>query len=218
MKEGNKMSKNLKNNHFSDVVFGRKSIRAYDETCKISQEEMLEMIQEATTAPSSVNLQPWRFVVVESAEARAKLKPLLYFNQTQNETASAMVLIFGDMACYELGDEIYSQAVEEGKMPLEVKEQQLAAIIPGYQAFSKEKMNDVVKIDASLAAMQFMLVARAHGYDTNAIGGFVEDQLAETFGLAKERYVPVMILSVGKAKEAGYESVRLAAEKITEFK
>ena len=40
MKEGNKMSKNLKNNHFSDVVFGRKSIRAYDETCKISQEEM----------------------------------------------------------------------------------------------------------------------------------------------------------------------------------
>ena len=89
---------------------------------------------------------------------------------------------------------------------------------PGYQAFSKEKMNDVVKIDASLAAMQFMLVARAHGYDTNAIGGFVEDQLAETFGLAKERYVPVMILSVGKAKEAGYESVRLAAEKITEFK
>lgn len=29
-------------------------------------EEMLTMIQEATTAPSSVNMQPWRFVVVES--------------------------------------------------------------------------------------------------------------------------------------------------------
>ncbi len=35
-------------------------------------------------------------------------------------------------------------------------------------------MNDVVKIDASLAAMQFMLVARAHGYETNPIGGFEE--------------------------------------------
>ena len=32
---------------------------------KISHEEMLEMIQETTTAPSSVNLQPWRFVVIE---------------------------------------------------------------------------------------------------------------------------------------------------------
>ena len=63
-----------------------------------------------------------------------------------------------------------------------------------------------------------MLVARAHGYETNPIGGFEADQLAEAMGLDKERYVPVMILSIGKAKEEGYSSVRLAAEKITEFK
>jgi nitroreductase len=79
-------------------------------------------------------------------------------------------------------------------------------------------MNDVIKIDTSLVAMQFMLVARAHGYETNPIGGFEEDQLAEAFGLDKDRYVPVMIVSIGKGKEAGYESVRLSADKITEFK
>lgn len=52
------MSKELVNNDFSSVVFGRKSVRVYDETVKISHEEMLEMIQETTTAPSSVNMQP----------------------------------------------------------------------------------------------------------------------------------------------------------------
>lgn len=30
-------------------------------------------------------------------------------------------------------------------------------------------MNDVVKVDSSLAAMQFMLVARDHGYETNQL-------------------------------------------------
>ena len=50
------------------------------------------------------------------------------------------------------------------------------------------------------------------------IGGFEADQLAEAFDLDKERYVPVMILSVGKAVDQGYESVRLASEKITSFK
>jgi len=144
------MSKHLVNNDFSEITFGRKSVRGYDETYKISHEEMLEMIQEATTAPSSVNMQPWRFVVVESDEQKANLKPLIRFNTRQNDTSSAMVLIFGDMACYELGEEIYDQA--------------------------------------------------------------------EAFGLDKERYVPVMILSIGKEKEAGYTSVRLPAEKITEFK
>ncbi|EOZ5809518.1 nitroreductase family protein [Enterococcus hirae] len=212
------MSKELVNNDFSSVVFGRKSVRVYDETVKISHEEMLEMIQETTTAPSSVNMQPWRFVVVESEEAKAKLKPLIRFNTRQNNTSSAMVMIFGDMNCYEYGEEIYDQAVAEGKMPAEVRDQQLAAILPYYQNFTREQMNDVVKIDASLAAMQFMLVARSHGYETNPIGGFEADQLAEAFDLDKERYVPVMILSVGKAVEEGYESVRLAPEKITTFK
>ena len=212
------MTNKFINNDFSDIAFGRKSIRLYDENFKISQEEMLEMIQEATTTPSSVNMQPWRFVVVESEEAKAKLKPLIRFNTRQNDTSSAMVLIFGDMQCYEHGEEIYNSAVEQGKMAPEVRDQQLAAIIPYYKNFSKEQMNDVVKIDSSLAAMQFMLVARAHGYDTNPIGGFEADQLAEAVDLDKERYVPVMILSIGKAMEEGYESVRFAAEKITNFK
>ena len=218
MKEEVTMSKELVNNDFSEITFGRKSVRVYDETVKISHEEMLEMIQEATTAPSSVNMQPWRFVVVESDEQKEKLKPLIRFNAKQNDTSSAMILIFGDMLCYELGEEIYDQAVEEGKMPVEVRDQQLSAIIPYYKSFTKEQMNDVVKIDSSLAAMQFMLIARSHGYETNPIGGFEADQLAESFGLNKDRYTPVMILSIGKAKEAGYTSVRLPAEKITEFK
>lgn len=205
-------------NKFEDIVFGRKSVRLYDENYKISHEEMLEMIKEATTAPSSVNMQPWRFVVAESDEAKEILRPLIRFNTRQNDTSSAMVMIFGDMLNYEYGEEIYDQAVAEGKMPQEVRDQQLAAIIPHYKALTKEQMNDVVKIDSSLAAMQFMLVARAHGYETNPIGGFEADQLAEAFGLDKERFVPVMILSIGKAVETGYESVRLAPEKITTFK
>ena len=49
MKE-EKMNKNFKNNDFSDITFGRKSVRLYDENYKISHEEMLEMIQEATLA------------------------------------------------------------------------------------------------------------------------------------------------------------------------
>lgn len=212
------MSDKYINNNFSEITFGRRSVRKYDADVKISREEMLEMIQEATTAPSSVNLQPWRFVVVESQTEKEKLKPLIRFNTLQNETSSAMILIFGDRECYDLGEEIYSQAVAEGKMPEDVKKQQLEAIIPYYKNLSETEMSNVIRIDASLAAMQLMLVARARGYETNPIGGFEANQLAEAFDLDKERYEPVMIVSIGKAVEAGYPSIRLDAEKITTFK
>lgn len=206
------------NNDFQDIVLNRRSIRSYDPSYKIEHRKLLQMIDEAAKAPSSVNLQPWRFVIVESEEAKAKLKPLIRFNTLQNETSSAMILIFGDLKCQEYAQEIYQEAVDRGLMPQEVMEKQLAAIVPMYDSLNKEQIQRIVQIDASLVAMQLMLVARSHGYDTNPIGGFEADQLAEAFDLDEERFHPVMILSIGKAMETGYESVRLSAEKITVFK
>ncbi len=206
------------NNDFQDIVLNRRSIRNYDPSYEIEHSELLQIIDEAAKAPSSVNLQPWRFVIVESEEAKAKLKPLIRFNTLQNETSSAMILIFGDLKCQEYAQEIYQEAVNRGLMPQEVMEKQLAAIVPMYDSLNKSQMERIVQIDASLVAMQLMLVARSHGYDTNPIGGFDADQLAAAFDLDEERFHPVMILSIGKAMETGYESVRLSAEKITSFK
>lgn len=206
----------MKNNNFEDVVFNRHSVKEFKDT-KIDREEMMEILREATLAPSSVNLQPWRFVIVESVEGKDKLRPLIKFNVRQNYTSAAMILIFGDMQCYEKADEIYSMAVEKGYMPEEIKKQALDFFVPAYKSFSKQKMNDVVKIDASLMAMQLMLVARAHGYDTNAIGGFEEDKLAAAFDLDPERYVPVMILVIGESDYDHHESVRLDVADITKF-
>lgn len=206
------------NNDFQDIVLNRRSIRNYDPSYEIEHSELLQIIDEAAKAPSSVNLQPWRFVIVESEEAKAKLKPLIRFNTLQNETSSAMILIFGDLKCQEYAQEIYQEAVNRGLMPQEVMEKQLAAIVPMYDSLNKAQMKRIVQIDASLVAMQLMLVARSHGYDTNPIGGFDADQLAAAFDLDEERFHPVMILSIGKAMETGYESVRLSAEKITVFK
>lgn len=129
-----------------------------------------------------------------------------------------MILIFGDMKCYEKTDQIYSQAVEAGYMNEDDKNKSVELFNQGYKSLSKEEMNDVVKIDSSLAAMQLMLVARAHGYDTNPIGGFEKDQLAEAFGLDPNRYVPVIIIAIGKADHAGHKSPRLDVKDITDFK
>lgn len=208
----------MENNNFKDVVFNRHSVKVFDKNVKISHEEMLEIIKEATKAPSSVNMQPWRFVVVESEEGKEKLRPLVNFNTRQNDTSSSMILIFGDMKCYEKAEEIYGSAVEKGFMTEESKKEAMEFFVPFYKNASKNKMNDIVKIDSSLAAMQLMLVARLHGYDTNPIGGFEEEKLAEAFGLDPERYVPVIIIAIGKSDYKAHSSVRLDAKDITVFK
>ena len=204
-------------NDFSDIVYNRRSIRKFDTSVKIPREEMLEILDKTVTAPSSVNMQPWRFVVVDSEEGKDKLKPFVSYNSVQNETSLAMVLIFADLKSQERAEEIYGKAVTQGKMPEEVKEKQLSSIVPMYEKAPFEVMNEIVHIDSSLAAMQLMLVARSYGYDTNAIGGYKKDGLAKAFGLDEDRHVPILIIALGKADEEGFESVRLDASDVTTF-
>ncbi|MBC2325566.1 nitroreductase family protein [Listeria booriae] len=202
----------FKNNDFEDIIKNRRSIRTYDADVKISKEEMEAILTDAMRAPSSVNMQPWRFVVVESPEGKEKLRPLIRFNTQQNDTSAAMIVIFGDTNSFENGEKIFSSAVEQGLMPQDVKDKQMAALTPYYANSPREELERVSIIDGSLVAMQLMLVARAYGYDTNPIGGFERKEVAEAFDMDTERYVPVMVVSIGKAKDTGYGSYRLSTE------
>ncbi|PLT28642.1 nitroreductase family protein [Peribacillus deserti] len=207
-----------KSNDFSEIVRGRRSIKKYDPTVKISKEEMEDILTLATTAPSSVNMQPWRFLVIDSPEGKAMLAPLARFNQTQVETSAAMIAVFGDINNFEKFEDIYGKAVEEGHMPLEVKEGIYKSFSGYFETISREEMEDVVLVDGGLVSMQLMLAARAYGYDTNPIGGYEKDKIAEAFGLDKERYVPVMLISIGKAADTGYKSVRLPIDQVAQWK
>ncbi|MNI57570.1 putative NAD(P)H nitroreductase YodC [compost metagenome] len=207
-----------KTNDFQEIITGRRSIRKYDESVKISKEEMTEILTEATLAPSSVNMQPWRFLVIDSEEGKAALAPLARFNQTQVTTSSAVIAVFGDLNNFEYGEEIYSKAVELGYMPQEVKERQMSALAGHFSTLDPQVNKDTVLIDGGLVSMQLMLAARAHGYDTCPMGGYEKDQIADVFGLDKERYVPVMLISIGKAADSGYQSVRLPIDQITQWK
>lgn len=204
-----------KTNDFNAIVLERRSVKAYDPEVKISREEMTEILAEASRAPSAVNLQPWRFLVIDSTEGKAKLAPLATFNQIQALTSSAVIAVFYDTNNIEYMDEIFGKAVELGYMPREVMDMQLQQVKPYYANISASELRDMNLIDSGLISMQLMLVARAHGYDTNPMAGYDKEHIAEAFGLDKERFQPVMLISIGKAAKEGYPSYRLPVETIT---
>ena len=63
----------------------RKSVGKYDPNFKISRDVIEHILQQATSAPSSSNLQPWRFLVIDDAEQKKELR-IAGFNQEQIET------------------------------------------------------------------------------------------------------------------------------------
>ena len=198
-------------------LLNRRSIRKYDPTVKISRKELTQILEKAMRAPSSMNMQSYRFFIVESKEAKEKLRPVLYGNHLQLDTSSQMICIFTDLKKFELAEKIFNKAVDAGLMPEEVREKQLRNISNMVDNLSENSIEKTGWLDAGLMAMQLMHIAREHGYDTCSIGGFRHEEIADALGIDKKRYKPVMLLSIGKKAEDGYPSVRLDVDDITKW-
>ena len=210
------------NNDFADVLLNRHSIRRFDPNVKISREEIREMIGEAITAPSACNLQPWRFLVIDTEEGKAQLRSFfMKFNTPQLESASAIIFIFGDTQAYKSYRDLWNRACEEGRITPEKRDEVLKTFLPLYEAASFEGLVHDAKTNSSLAAMQLMLVARAHGYETNAIQGYHSKVAASSLGLDPERFVPNMAIAIGKADPAyldkEVQSTRYGVDEVVQF-
>ena len=55
-----------------DVIFSRKSVRSYTDQ-PVSDEQVETMLRAAMAAPTGMNVQPWRFVVVRDQAVKDKL-------------------------------------------------------------------------------------------------------------------------------------------------
>jgi len=78
---------------FSEVVHERRSVRHYSDT-PVNREEIELILQAGIAAPSAGNVQPWRFVVVETEEARTRLASAL--DQRWAAQASVVIVVCVD--------------------------------------------------------------------------------------------------------------------------
>jgi nitroreductase len=196
----------------SEVIKERHSVRKYDPTYKISQEEIKDMLIEATQAPSSSNLQPWRFIVFQDQEMKKELRAIAN-NQEQVETASAVIAVLGDKEMYKSVEKVYRSAHEAGYMD----EANMNRLIEGtnntYPYAPEETRKNIASFDAGLVSMQLMLVAKNRGYDTVPMGGFNKEQFMEKFNVP-DRFFPIVLISVGKAAATAFKTTRLPLEDV----
>ncbi|MFF2287897.1 nitroreductase family protein [Peribacillus butanolivorans] len=185
----------------------RRSVRQYDAEYVMTEEEIREILDIAIQAPSSSNLQPWRFLVIQDKQTQQELLPIAH-NQQQIVDASAVIAVLADIEGYKNAERIYGELVNKGIMKNEIKEPYVASIMHNYGNFSAEKALSVAMIDGGLVSMQIMLAAKAKGYDTVPMGGFDENKFVDAFNVP-ENFKPVMLISIGKGMKAGFEKVRL---------
>lgn len=199
----------------STLIKERRSVRKYDPDFTIERKEILEMLEQATLAPSTSNLQPWEFLVFLDAEARKDLRKIAY-NQEQIETASAVIAVLGDKEFYKNIDPVYDSMSEAGFVDDASKAVLVGNAHKAYPNAPEESRKNMATFDSGLAAMQFMLIAKERGYATGPMGGFDKVKFAQRFNIS-DRYFPVVLITLGKENAPAYSTTRIAIEDKVKF-
>ncbi|RNB87623.1 nitroreductase family protein [Brevibacillus fluminis] len=181
---------------FTNLVKARRSATKFFEGTEIADSELEEIFQLAKFAPSTFNLQHTHYLVVKDQER----KELVYEaanRQYKVKTASAAIVVLGDLEAYKQVDKLNEGFLHLGIMNKQEYDQTVEFVNGFY-----ERQGDVFKREeairnASLSAMLLMLIAKEKGWDTCPMNGFDPQKLSQSLNIPS-RYVPVLLITIGK--------------------
>jgi len=183
-------------NPIISAIEARRTVNLFDPAHAIEEQQIVELVRLATTAPTAFNLQNWRFIAVHTPPAKARLRALAW-DQAKVTEASVTFIVCGQLADHQHLPQRLTPSVEAGFMP--------AAMVPGWEGAAKnlyfeqpQRQRDEAVRTATFGAGTLIYAAQAMGLGSSPMIGFDADAVAEAFGLAADE-IPVMLVAVGSA-------------------
>ena len=158
---------------FDEVLNSRRSIRNYDATKKITEQEVRTLLTAAQEAPSWANQQPTKYYVAISPEKLAAVQDLVGSNKDRIKNAPVLIV-----STYERGKSGFFR----GNPANEVGD--------GWGAY-----------DNGLSNCYLVLQARAMGFDTLIMGMRDADKLRALFAIPENEAVMAVIALGYRAAE-----------------
>ncbi|MDF2446157.1 MAG: nitroreductase family protein [Moraxellaceae bacterium] len=224
---------------FRKVVMSRRSIRRFDPS-PLPDDVLNDCLDMALLAPNSSNLQPWEFHVVRT-EALRKQLAVACLNQNAARTAQVLVVVVARTETWQEHCDLMLESWPEETVPRIVDNyyrklarihyrqgplnlfgwgKRAVAAIAGLRRpmprgpFSQADMNVWAVKTVALAAENFMLALRAHGFDSCPMEGFDEHRVRKVIELPRDGLV-AMIIACGKRASDGvyHPRIRFARER-----
>ena len=216
-----------------EAILRRRAIKVF-EPVEIPRGLREQILDAARHAPSSFNMQPYRFFWVESPERKAAAAKLC-LGQMPAETASALVVAVADIGSLAATSQAQSEWMRRsGFSYAQVRDYERTAkigrilFLPGpfgifgafkwaiFRLMSLWKTlgmppvfrQDVLKWatkSTSLACENLMIAAEALGLNTCPMEGFDGRRLSKFLGLSTRYHEIVMVIAIGKKSHAYLE-------------
>ncbi|MDB5096410.1 MAG: dehydrogenase [Cyanobacteria bacterium RYN_339] len=192
------------------AIEARHSIRKYKDQ-PVPAADLREILRLTSLAPSSANIQPWRFVVVENKALQAQLQAAA-FNQAQVGSAPALIVVYADHEdVVATADEVIHPGV-----PPEGRERSRGMIAGFFAGKTLEQAHAITASQSGIAVGFLVLAAQSLGYSTSVMLGFDPAKVRELLDLPAHVNLPALI-ALGVADEPGFGTHRHPVDRLARF-
>jgi nitroreductase len=198
----------------------RYAVKRFDAQRKISSDIWNQLESSLVLTPSSFGLQPWKFIVIESSEVKAKLSAISW-NQTQPADCSHMVALAALKTVSEAYvDEFLQLTASTRNVPVE----SLAGyrqMIVGFLQANKERHLAWATNQVYIALGQLLAVAATLGVDACPMEGIVAPEYDKLLGLENSDYQVVVGCALGyrhaEDRYAAAPKIRFAPSRVIQY-
>ncbi|MEM6413623.1 MAG: nitroreductase family protein [Pseudomonadota bacterium] len=174
-----------------DAIYKRRSIKEFDPNHKLTTEEETKILEAAIQAPSSFNIQHWRFVILRDMNLRQRLRKEFSPDQAQITDASLLILMTADTKAFEKDPQRYW-----ANAPKEVADLLVNWMGPFHDG-REWLQRDEAQRSIGMAMQNIMLAATAMGYASCPMIGFEIEEVANLIDLPKD-HVMGPLVAIGK--------------------
>ena len=173
-----------------DAIRQRRAVKHFDPDHEMSEAEITKLFEAVIQAPTSFNIQQWRFVLIREYELRKQVRKAAV-DQAQVTDASLLVLLTADMRAWAKDPARYWRDA-----PPEVGRMLVDWMGPFYEGKEQLQRDEAMR-SCGIAGQTLMLAAKAMGYDSCPMIGFDQQKVAELVRLPADHAIGFMI-AVGK--------------------
>ena len=174
-----------------EAIYERRAVKGFDPEHRLTPDEERKLLEAAIQAPTSFNIQHWRFVVLRDPELRLKIRKEYGNDQAQMTDASLLVLVTADMKAWAKSPERYWK-----NAPREVADMLVGWMGPFHEG-REWLQRDEAQRSIGMAMQTLMLAAKAMGYDSCPMIGFDIEKVAELIRLPEDHVMGAMV-AIGK--------------------
>ena len=191
----------------STAINSRRAIKFFDSCHRISDAEIDQLMSLTLLAPTSFNIQNWRFLLVKNPDLRRQLRAVAW-DQAQVTDASLLVVLTADLKSWAKEPKRYWESA-----PQPVQEFILPAIETYYNGHEQVQRDEAMR-SCGIAAMTLMLAAQDMGYASCPMVGFDFKKVGKIINLPDD-HVIAMFVAIGKGtKDAWARGGRLTMDEV----